>query len=78
MLTKPPARKSVNLSLNKELLAEAKALDINLSRAAEEGIAVTVSAEKTRRWKEENREAIQGWNDYVEQNGLPLAKYRMF
>lgn len=78
MLTKPPARKSVNLSLNKELLAEAKVLGINLSRAAEEGIAETVSAEKARRWKEENREAIESSNVYFEKHGLPLAKYRMF
>jgi antitoxin CcdA len=78
MLTKPPARKSVNLSLNKELLAEAKALDINMSRVAEEGIAAAVSAEKSRRWKEENREAIESSNAYVKKHGLPLAKYRMF
>lgn len=78
MLTKASGRKSVNLSLNKELLAEAKALGINMSRAAEEGIAEVISAEKARRWKEENREAIRDWNEYVERNGLPLAKYRTF
>jgi antitoxin CcdA len=30
------------------------------------------------KWIEENWEAIQFWNRYVEENGLPLAKYRMF
>ena len=78
MLTKSPARKSVNLSLNKELLAEAKALGINMSRIAEEGIAAAVSAEKNRRWKEENRDAIESSNAYFKKHGLPLAKYRMF
>lgn len=78
MLTRPPARKSVNLSLNKELLAEAKELGINMSRVAEESIAQAVSAEKSRRWKEENREAIESSNAYVEKHGLPLARYRMF
>ncbi|MBO6539755.1 MAG: type II toxin-antitoxin system CcdA family antitoxin [Rhizobiaceae bacterium] len=78
MLTRAPARKSVNLSLNKELLAEAKELGINMSRIAEESIAQAVSAEKSRRWKEENREAIESSNAYVEKHGLPLAKYRMF
>ncbi|CCV04839.1 conserved hypothetical protein [Mesorhizobium metallidurans STM 2683] len=49
-----------------------------MSRAAEEGIAKAISAEKTRRWQEENREAIESSNDYVRRNGLPLAKYRLF
>lgn len=31
-----------------------------------------------RKWLEENADAIKAWNDYVEQHGLPLAKYRQF
>ncbi|MGX9181085.1 type II toxin-antitoxin system CcdA family antitoxin [Mesorhizobium sp. BHbdii] len=60
------------------LIEDAKALGINISRAAEEGIAKAISAEKTRRWQEENRETIESSNDYVRRNGLPLAKYRPF
>lgn len=72
----PPRRRAANLSLDSELLTEAKALSVNLSRAAEEGIAKAVSAEKSRRWKIENHEAIERWNEYIDKNGLPLAKYR--
>jgi len=71
-------RKSLNASIDAALIQEAKALGINMSRAAEEGIAKAVKAEKTRRWQEENREAIESSNDYVKRNGLPLAKYRLF
>ena len=71
-------RKSTNLSLDARLIAEAKNLDINISRVAEQGIAKAVSTEKSRRWKEENREALESSNRYVEEHGLPLAKYRMF
>jgi antitoxin CcdA len=71
-------RKSLNASIDAALIQEAKALGINISRAAEEGIAKAVKAEKTRRWQEENREAIESSNDYVKRNGLPLAKYRLF
>lgn len=80
MLTKTaqPQRKSANLSIDGDLLADAKALEINVSRAAEAGIAEAVGREKGRRWKEENREAIEGWNEWVRVNGLPLAKYRQF
>ncbi|TGV51165.1 post-segregation antitoxin CcdA, partial [Mesorhizobium sp. M00.F.Ca.ET.149.01.1.1] len=48
-------RKSVNTSIDSRLIEEAKALGINMSRAAEQGIAKAISAEKTRRWQEENK-----------------------
>jgi antitoxin CcdA len=71
-------RKSTNLSLDARLIAEAKNLDINISRVAEQGIAQAVAEEKARLWKIENREALESWNKYVEEHGLPLAKYRQF
>lgn len=71
-------RKAANLSINVDLLGEAKALSVNISRAAEAGIAAAVKAEKERLWKEENREAIESSNRWVEEHGLPLAKYRQF
>lgn len=78
MLTRTPARKSANLSIDTDLIAEAKALQVNISRAAETGIADAVRKEKERRWKEENRDAIEEWNRYFEENGLPFAEYRGF
>lgn len=74
----PSVRKAANLSIDADLLAEAKALSVNVSRAAEDGIARAVKAEKERLWKIENREALESWNAYVEEHGLPLAKYRQF
>ena len=71
-------RKSTNLSLDARLIAEAKDLDINISRVAEQGIAQAVAEEKARLWKIENRDALESWNRYVEEHGLPLAKYRQF
>lgn len=72
------ARKAANLSLDSELLTLARELDINLSRAAEDGIAKAVKAERERRWLEENAEAIKAHNEYFAEHGLPLAKYRQF
>ncbi len=74
----PAARRATNLSIDAEIFEEARALDINLSGAAQEGIQRAISAEKARRWKEENAEAIRSSNEYVEKHGLPLEKYRMF
>lgn len=80
MLGKPqtPQRELTSLSIDARLIAEAKSLDIDISRIAEDGIAKAVADEKARLWKIENKEAIEGWNDYIEKNGLPLAKYRLF
>lgn len=71
-------RKATNLSLDSALVEDARALGINLSRACEEGLRKEISVERTRQWQEENAEAIQHWNAYVEEHGLPLDKYRQF
>ena len=73
-----PSRKSANLSLDSDLVSQARELKINLSRAAEDGIGRAVKAEQERRWRLENAEAIRLENEYVEKHGLPLAKYRQF
>jgi antitoxin CcdA len=74
----PPARKSTRLSLNSDLVSEARALKLDISRAAEEGIAKAIKTERERLWRLENAEAIRFDNEYVEKHGLPLAKYRQF
>lgn len=71
-------RKPTNLSLDRALVEEARALNVNLSRAAEDGLRAAVKAEKERKWKQDNREAMDGINKWVEENGIPLAKYRQF
>lgn len=72
------SRKPTNLSLDSELLIEAKALKVNLSRAAEEGVRMAVSAAKTELWKSENAAALESSNSYVEKHGLPLEGFRQF
>ncbi len=71
-------RRSANLSIDADVLEEARALNVNLSRAAQDGIRHAVALEKARKWKEENADAIRSSNEYVEKYGLPLEKYRMF
>jgi antitoxin CcdA len=71
-------RRATNLSIDAELLDAARKLSINLSRAAEEGISLAVRRERDPQWLEENREALESYNAYIDANGLPLAKYRQF
>ena len=71
-------KRATNVSLSDPLIAEAKSLGINLSQAAESGIAQAIKNKKTEQWLAENRESLEGWNVYVEKHGLPLARYRHF
>ncbi|SEK02584.1 antitoxin CcdA [Cribrihabitans marinus] len=72
------ARKATNLSLDQTLLAEARALGVNLSRAAEAGLSEAVRRAKAEAWRRENAEAIASSNDWAEANGLPLEAFRQF
>lgn len=60
------------------LHAEASALGLDADAIAQKALREAISAEKARRWQEENREAIEAHNRWVEERGLPLAEYRMF
>lgn len=71
-------KKATNVSLAENLLAEAKELRINVSQAAESGVAKAVAQKRAEIWLKENWEAIQSSNDYVEKHGLPLEQFRMF
>jgi antitoxin CcdA len=71
-------RKPTNVSLDAALLAEARLLQINISQAAESGLAQAVAAKRAAMWLQVNREALDSSNAHVEQNGLPLARHRQF
>jgi len=71
-------RRSTSLTLNRQLLDEARELGVNVSRAAEEGLALAVRAARARRWQEENAPAIEDYNRYIAANGVPLSQFRKF
>ena len=73
-----PVRRPTNVSLDADLVDQARELGINLSRASEEGLAREIKAERERRFREENRESFEEWNKYVAANGLPLERFRQF
>ena len=75
---KDNVKKRTNLSIQLHLISEAKELGINISASAEHGIAQAIASEKKRRWLQENNSALSSSNLYVEENGLPLSKYRLF
>ena len=71
-------RKSVNLSLDTGVVAFAREAGINLSQVSETAIRAAAKSERDRRWRDENREWAASVNRWVEENGLPLERYRLF
>ena len=67
----PNARKKpTNLSLNSDLLRQAKELRINLSQTLERCLVQILLEEKRQAWRDENREAIDAYNRRIEEQGV--------
>ena len=72
------ARRSNSLTLNRALLDEARGLGIDISRVADEGVALAIRSTRAERWRAENSGAMEDYNRFIEANGVPLAASRKF
>jgi Post-segregation antitoxin (ccd killing mechanism protein) encoded by the F plasmid len=71
-------RRATNVTLPVELVAQAKALQVNVSQACENGLSRSVSEALRARWLSENKEAIEAYNERIERDGPILNRYRRF
>jgi antitoxin CcdA len=71
-------KKAVNVTVNADLLSQARAAGLNLSAKLEEKLAEEIRAIKKARWQEENRDVIEAYNRYVEKNGVFGDRHRRF
>lgn len=71
-------RRSTSLTLDRAMLDEARELGVNISRAAEKGIAADLKVAREAKWRAENRDAIAKTNAYIEEHGIPFADLRKF
>ncbi len=71
-------RRPTNVTLLVELVAEAKALQINVSQACESGLARAVMDARRLRWLEENKATIEAHNAMIERDGPILDEFRQF
>jgi len=71
-------KKPTNLSINSDLLQQAKEHHINLSQALELRLVEILRDEKRRNWLEENREAIEEYNQRIETHGVFSDGLRRF
>lgn len=62
-------KKPTNVSINSDLLEQARSLGINLSATLERALAEQVRAEQRAQWQRDNADAIQAYNQFVEENG---------
>ena len=71
-------KKPTNLTVNSDLLSQAKNYKINLSATLETALADELKQRKIENWKEENKEAILSYNAKIEEYGLFSDEIRMF
>ncbi len=72
------AKKASNLSINSDLLRQAKAFDINLSATLEAALKVKLKELQTQQWLEENQASISAYNESVEIEGVFSDGLRSF
>ena len=71
-------KKATNVSVNSDLLRQAREMGVNLSQTLEKRLEEIVRQEARQRWRQENREAIEAFNRRMEELGSALDKYRTF
>ena len=65
-------RKTVSITLNADLAANASALGINISRTAEAAVIQAFEAAEKAKIREEIREATRMVDEYVAMHGMPF------
>ena len=63
-------KKSANLSINAELLQQAKLLNINLSQTLEQRLAEIIRQAQRDQWLNENKGALEDYNRRIETRGV--------
>jgi antitoxin CcdA len=69
-------KKATNVSVNSDLLRQAKELGVNVSALVERNLAEHIKTLKIERWEAENKDAIESYNAMIERDGLWLNKAR--
>ncbi len=64
------AKKATNVSINADLLRQAKDAGINLSQAIEERLIQLLTEKKRHQWIDENRDALEAYNRRVAARGV--------
>jgi antitoxin CcdA len=72
------AKKPTNVTVNSDLLREARAIGINLSAVLEEALIELLRQRRREKWIEENKAAIDSYNSCVREHGTFSDGLRSF
>jgi antitoxin CcdA len=72
------SKKPATLSVNSDLLEEAGKFGVDLDTVLEEALALELHKRQREAWLQENREAIEAYNEHVAQHGVFSAGLRGF
>ena len=71
-------KKATNVTINADLLRQAKLLGLNLSQTFEKHLEEVVREARRKKWLEENRDALDDHNDFIERHGVFSDGLRRF
>ena len=72
------SKKAVNVSINAELLLKARQAGLNISQTLERALEEATREIEQQRWLDENRDAIQAYNDHIQRDGVFSDGLRRF
>jgi antitoxin CcdA len=75
---KSAAKKAVNLSVNADLLRQAREREINLSSTLERALQEALRERRRAQWLTENRDGIRAYNQRVDRDGAFADTLRDF
>ena len=75
---KKAPKKPTSLTINADLLQKAKEYKINLSQTLEKQLAILIKEREKQKWLKENQNAIDAYNNKIEQNGAFSDTFRKF
>jgi post-segregation antitoxin (ccd killing protein) len=71
-----PRKRAMNVSIPFELAEEAKAFGTNVSAVLERALNEDHRAKRREAWREANRKAMDRWNHWIAENGIPFEDLR--
>ena len=71
-------KKATNLSINSDLLAKTRALNINLSATLERALCKELEQAQASQWATKNKAAVVAYNQAVEAHGCFADDHREF
>ncbi|MDZ7790759.1 MAG: type II toxin-antitoxin system CcdA family antitoxin [Xanthomonadales bacterium] len=71
-------KSAVNLRIRASLKARARELGLNLSQTLEASLEREIQRHERAAWQEQNRRAVEAYNQRIEERGPTLSAFRSF